>query len=352
MILAIYAHLFSLLVVVAQVGALALLLIMPGPWRGEARANWRSMALAVGAVGVLALPIVYAAQHFGGESVWIPVPTPADLRALIVLLAQGTSNTPLLAPALAGLALAVTMLVRVRWSAWLPAARLAEAWGPRLRALLRVPRPGVLLLVCWLVLPPALAYVASQPHPNLHLFYPRYLVVVVPPFTLLVGIGVAALRPVFARIALAAVLIGLTLTTVPEWYGTMEVQDFRTPAFWLESRYHTGDGLACVPALLCSLPLEYYMEVYPGPAHFDGKSPGWWYWEAFDAPSYDLTAHQRYAAAHHRIFFETLHWSPGIPYTADAQTDLDWLSAHYRLVSKIETSTVAIYLFDTTHSAT
>jgi hypothetical protein len=311
------------------------------------------MTLAVAAVAVLILPILYAAEHFGGQSTWIPIPTLADLRAFIVLLGQSTYNTPLLVLvlALAGLAVAAATLARVRWSAWLPAARLAEAWEPRLRALARAPRTGVLLLVCWLMVPLALAYLASQPHPNMHLFYPRYLMVVVPPFTLLVGIAVAAIRPALVRAALAAVLIGLTLTTLPGWYATLETQNFRTPAFWLEREYHAGDGLACAPVLLCSLPLEYYMEAYPGPAHFDGDSPGWWVWEYYYPPAYDLNAIKRYAAAHHRLFFMTLHWTPGTPYTAESQTDLNWLRAHYKSVSRIETSTVAIYLFDTTQAA-
>ncbi|HEY7982553.1 MAG TPA: glycosyltransferase family 39 protein [Ktedonobacterales bacterium] len=354
MTMAIYAHLFSLLVFAAQVAALALLLVAPGPWRAKARAELLPMALAVGAVAILVLPIVYAAQHFGGQSTWIPIPTLTDVRAFIVLLAAGTANSALLVLALVLAALAVVAAVaaRLRWSAWLPAARLADAWGPRLRALARAPRPGVLPLVCWLALPLALAYFASQPHPNLHLFYPRYLMVVVAPFTLLVGIAVAALRPVAARVALAVLLIGLTLTTLPGWYANMEVQNFRTPAFWLEREYHAGDGLACAPALLCSLPLEYYMEAYPGPAHFDGDSPGWWVWEYYYPPAYNLDAIKRYATAHPRLFFMTLHWAPGTPYTAESQADLDWLRAHYRAVSQIETSTVAIYLFDTTPAAT
>ncbi len=357
MTLAVYAHLFSLLVFATQVATLALLLIVPGRWRAGARASWRPMALAAAAVCVLILPILYAAQHFGGQSTWIPVPTLADLRAFISLLASGTYSTanaalPALALALAGLALAAAALARVRWSAWLPAARLAEAWEPRLRALVRVPRPGVLALACWLTLPLALAYLASQPFPNLHVFYPRYLMVVIPPFTLLVGVGVAALRPLSARMVLAALLIGLTLTALPGWYATAEAQNFRTPAFWLERQYRAGDGLACAPVLLCSLPLEYYLEAYPGPAHFDGDSPGWWNWEHFSKPAYDLDAIKRYAAAHRRLFFMTLHWTPGTPYTAESQADLDWLRAHYHAVSRIETSTVAIYLFDTTQAAT
>jgi hypothetical protein len=202
------------------------------------------------------------------------------------------------------------------------------------------------------VVPLVLAYLGSQPHPNLELFYPRYLVVVVPPFALLMGSGVATLRPLLPRIALAALLVGLMFTTLPDWYANMQLQDFRTPSAWMQRQYRSGDGIACAPPVGCSLPLEYYMEAYPGPAHCDGDSPGWWNWEYYYPPAYDLAAIQRYAATHHRLFFLTLHWAPGMAFDPAAQADLDWLRAHERLISGIETSTVVIYLFDTTQPAT
>jgi mannosyltransferase len=129
MTLAIYAQFVSLLVLAAQAAALALLLVVPGPWRTSARAAWRPAVLAVAAACVLSAPILYAASRFGDLRGFIPVPTVADVFTFVVTMMQGDRNATLraLSLPLVGLAVLAAAAAWAPWSRWLPAARLAEA---------------------------------------------------------------------------------------------------------------------------------------------------------------------------------------------------------------------------------
>lgn len=354
MVLEIYTHLYGFLVLAAQMSGLALLLALPGPWRHRARSSWLPIAMSLAAIAILVTPMVIDVKRFGGEAKWIPVPTPSDAQNFVLLLTHGTTNGVLaiLSLGFCALAAVAATFASLRRSRWGDAVQLPAVWGERTSNLLERPRTGVLLLVCWLCVPFLLAYFASQPALNAHLFYPRYLVVIAPPFALLIGIAVSIWRSRIVQLALGVLLVGLTLTTLPDWYATNQIQDFRTPAFWLERQYRAGDGLTCAPVQFCSVPFEYYLEAYPGPAHFDGDSPGWWNWEYYFAPTYNLDAFKQYATAHHRVFLLTLRQGPGVTPQSEAVADLGWLQAHAHLVSKEETASWAIYLFDTTPAAT
>lgn len=335
MTLAVYAHLFSLLIWAAQAVAVAGLLLLPGPWRASARASVRSALLGLVAVLVLSLPMLIDAALHGGASVWVPPVHLRDVYAFLLLL-SGTAKSL----ALLGVSVALALLA---------------ALLPRLsRAVSRIPQNGidgtgnagawrrsvVYVLLCWLLGPVVLSYVTTQQGLNLHLFYARYLVVVVPPLCLLVAMGAMAPRPWLVRAVLAALLVATAASHARNYYATAQSQDFRTPALWLQSQARSGDGIVCAPLVSCAIPLGYYLRAYPGPARLDAGAPGRWSWSGDASTPLTTPALVAYARQHRRIFLVD-----AAPESTSGVAPRRWLDAHGRLVARFTGTTVTIRLY-------
>jgi hypothetical protein len=340
MTLAVYAHLFSLLIFAAQLLFIALVVVLPGPWRNYLRHSWKMAALSIVAVVALIAPILIDAKTHGGNNLFVPLADWSTLVHMFPILTQGTLNPWVwyLIAAFALLAIIVATVSRV----WRPASARTSA---RIFGVLRRPSVGVLALVCWTLVPVILSYRATQPDFNLHLFYQRYLLVIVPALCLLAAVGIASLRWRAVQVVVALVVIALVANNLPHLLLNAQAQDFYTGMTWVQREYHPGDGLACAPAINCSVPMLYYIDAYPGPAHFDADSPGLWRFPLHSPTFSDLAALQRYAAKHQRIFFFTLHWSPGAPLDAKTLSMQQWLAANYELEGKAETSTGSAYLY-------
>lgn len=342
MALAVYAHLFSLLIFAAQLLFIALIFVIPGPWRAHLRQSWKMAALSLVAVVALIAPILIDAKLHGGNNLFVPLADWATLVHMFPILTQGTFNPWVwyLIGAFALLAIIVATISRV----WRPTS---VRTSPRIFGVLRRPGVGALALVCWMLVPVILSYLATQPGFNLHLFYQRYLLVIVPALCLLVGVGIASLRWRVVQVVLAIVVVALVLNNIPRLLVNAQAQDFATGMAWVQREYHPGDGLACAPAINCSVPMLYYIDAYPGPAHFNPDSPGLWRFPLHSPTFSDLAALQRYASRYHRIFFFTLRWSPGSPLDAKTQAMQQWLASTHELAGKVETSTGSAYLYVT-----
>jgi len=121
------------------------------------------------------------------------------------------------------------------------------------------------------------------------------------------------------------------------------VQDIRGAAQWIEARYQPGDGLICAPAVECAIPIQYYLEVERGPAHFDPDSPGRFSWDGGTTVSLDDAAVLAYATRHHRVVFVFARSGPGEPLESS-------LGAHFREVGRIHARAVVdttVVLFQT-----
>lgn len=335
MTLAVYAHLFSLLIWAAQAVAVAGLLLLPGPWRASARASVRSALLGLAAVLVLSLPMLVDAAIHGGASVWVPPAHPRDVYAFLLLLSGTTKSLALLGIAVA-LALLAALLPRLPWvMPRIPPHRIdgtgnAGVWR----------RSTVYVLLCWLLGPVVLSYVTTQQGLNLHLFYARYLVVVVPPLCLLAAMGALAPRPWLVRAVLAVLLVVTAANHARNYYATAQSQDFRTPALWLQSRARSGDGIVCAPLVSCAIPLGYYLRAYPGPARLDAGAPGHWSWASDNSIPLTTAVLAAYARRHRRIFL--VDATPG---SATSAASRRWLDAHGHLVARFTGTTVTIRLY-------
>lgn len=355
-VLAMYSQLFSEIVLATQALVVALLCLVPSAWRRRVRGLLRPLLLSWVGIGLLSAPILYASR-VGSKTGWIPIPKPGDVYHLFLTLSS--QGKPLL--------LVYALLILPGLGAVLLASfsrgrellkRLPFLSEEATTEKFRQKRfgdsiPLSLFLGGWLFCPVILSYLVSQT--SIHLFSPRYLVVIVPAFILLIVLGISLLRWQKVQIALALCLVLLCLFYVPGYYASAQVEDWRTGSFWLQQHYQSGDGLICYNASEgCAVNIEYYLTAYPqGDAHFDIDSPGYFPWVDYDTTNHlgdfnqalNTAAIQAYGNQHPRLFFALGRARPGDPEVRPVMT---WLNDHYKLLDQITTDTLTIYLFDTT----
>jgi len=320
---ALYAHLFSGLVVAAHVVAFTALLWLPTQWRDAARRSLRAMAISLVAISAAALPLlVFAATH-GSPNLHVPPSSPYEVaRALWNIAGHSVWYGLLLAGATAA---GIVFTLR--------------AWRTR-RGSRAFPLGPAVVLCSWLAVPFVLAYVASQPKLNLHLFAWGYLVVVVPALCLLAGVGAAALRPRLARFGLATCLVVAAGLAIPE-DSFAAGQDFRMAGAWIAENYQAQDGLIC-STWSCALSLTYYERLGRVPTALLDASPVHWSWARGGASPLDLADVQAYAQIHSRIFFvESVLDGDLAEVKVRAATAREWLDDHYALLADIPIESAA-----------
>ncbi len=353
MALAIYTHLFSLLVLAAQCAAFVALLFLPGTWRTGARQQLRTFIVALAGIFIMILPLLYASRH-GGKTGWVPIPHPIDIYLLSLTISANSKIYLFLLLACCMLGLFVVIVSFRSWGKrFLARAALIDAVeDKRLRRFQQLLPVGFSLL-CWLVIPIILSYIISQG--STRLFSSRYLVTIVPPFVLLVGLGLAVIRWRVIQVALAIGLLLLTIHYLPLHYQAPQVEDWNTTSFWLEHHYQANDGLVCYDNNQgCQVSIEYYLTAYPSAARFTADSPG-----SFPWVNYDLTNHlgnaeaavnplalATFATNHPRIFFIIGRISSQSK-AARAHLVQQWLDSHYHFIDQIVTPTVTIRLYAT-----
>src|SRR5260370_12214148 len=258
-VLSVYSLLFSGLVIVSQVLAVGALLVLPTPWRAMARTALRHYIVSTALLFLFVLPVGIDAAVHGGP-VWVPPAHFNDLRLFIHVLAGGSHAYGCLEFATPARALVLA----------------AAAYVPRLAKLARGSTANfgaAIALGSWFAAPIVISFALTRPGLNLHLFYPRYLVVVVPPLCLLAGLAVQALPLRAPQALLALGLAVVAWTPLMDYYPVAQVQDFKDLMSWVEQRYQPGDGIGCDPDVECGIPVGYYLDARPGPAHLDLDSP-------------------------------------------------------------------------------
>lgn len=351
-VLAIYTQLFSLLIFAAQLAAYAGLLFLHSPWRNTARQQLRSVCISTGAVVVLISPLIYASRH-GSKTGWLPIPHLIDIYRILANIAANSKIYLALLLALCLLGLLATICADRPWGKRLLSTLtfVEDAQDTRLTRLQQLLPVGFALL-CWLIIPIILSYIISQG--STRLFSSRYLVTIVPPLVLLVGLGVLVIRWRLIQAVLTLCLLLLALHYMPIYYGTPQVEDWNTTSAWLQQHYQTNDGLICYDNNQgCQVAMDYYLRTYPGPAHFTSDSPGSFPWVHYDLTNQLGNAEQAvnpavlsvFGVNHPRVFFIIGRISASTaPHAAKAQ---QWLDSHYHYVTQIVTPTVTIRLYDT-----
>jgi uncharacterized membrane protein len=349
MVLAVYTHLFSLLVFGAQLIAIGGLFFLPGPWRVKTRVRLRPLLYSLGSTGILIIPMLIATR-IGGRTGWIPIPHLSDIYHLFLTISAQSKIylAAIVVCVLFGLFTTV-LSFRSRWPR--PLATILRGDADDHPIGLHRYLPLGFALCCWLVVPIIVSYVVSQK--STHLFLSRYLVVVVPPLFLLVGMGIAVLRWRLLKVVLTLCLLLLALHYVPLYYETAQVEDWRTPSQWLVQHYQADDGMVCYDNTQgCQVSMEYYLRLYKSSAQFTPDSPGSFNWVTYDITNrpgnslaaVDPHALALYAEKHSRLFFIVARLS-GNQSVARVQVAQQWLSSHYRLIGQFSNTTVTIRLY-------
>lgn len=361
MTLAVYAHYFSILVLLAQVVALLGLCLLPGRWQSQIRKQFFSWLVSLVVIGILIIPMVIESRQ-GAKTGWLPVPHLGDLWALFQAISGDNVRYLLVVgfAMLVGLVLASAGLL-VRKNKGIQQQERASGHHIRwLHARVRVMAaadyvPLAWMLLCWLVVPVVVSYIVSQG--TLRLFSTRYLVVVVPALCLLAALGVAALRWLPGRVLLSLLLLGSAALVTPHYYQNAQVEDWRASVLWLQEHYQTGDGLVCYDNEMnqgCQIAIEYYLHAYPSDVHFTSDTPGLFSWEKFgpaNEQSGFLTALDPHAlaefASHHAHIFMILGRIPDAHGAIRAQQTVQWLDKHDHLSAQLHTATVTVLLYAT-----
>jgi 4-amino-4-deoxy-L-arabinose transferase-like glycosyltransferase len=349
-VLGVYAHAFTLLILLAQVTACGLLLFIPTSWRDNARRNLWPMGISLASILVLIAPLLYVSRS-GSKTGWLPAPDVSSLLSHYagVLAGRGGRAAVIGLVALVGVGiLGVAGYPFLRRS-----GRLREL-GATLRRAEERPQPAAAVLVVlltWLLVPIVLSYVISQGPTRL--FSSRYLVVVVPSAGLLLGFAISLIRIRAGQLVAAGLAVCAALLFVPSYYAHAQVEDWRGPTRWLEQTYQPGDGLVCYNNVQgCQLAVNYYLVTDHSAASFD-DSPGAIHLERFGhsdpfaeyTAALDPQALSAYGAAHPHLFFIAGRFADASD-AARTQAVATWLDCRYHFVAQTSSAVVTIRLYE------
>lgn len=336
--LSMYAQFTSALVIVSQVVAFALLLVVPNAWRARARAQVWEFAVSLIAAGVLVFPIAMAAKRDPHPG-WVPEAHTKEVINLV--LTYSSDSVVYLALAVLIGAVAILSLAKKRVPGTVgadPGVETRAASASRLAATptLEAVMPGAIALLCWLIVPILLAYFTARPYLNLHLFLPRYLIMGVPAYCMLIALALSTIRLRTLQVALTILMLGVALWQVPAYYASLDTQGYRTATIWLQGHFKSGDGMVYVPGFWAWVPMSYYMQAYPGPACDDHDPPG------INHPTDDISL-DTYTATHPRVFV-IFAGATGPEVNLDLQ---HWMDTRYRLVDQFTDGSAVIRLYET-----
>jgi mannosyltransferase len=212
--LAVYAHVFVLLVFPAHLASLVFLRPDQVPWK--------RLGASVAAIGLLLVPQGLWLRQVTAHLHWVPKPTPSSFYELLRWFVGGGGPVLLIAY-LVPVALALVLAARV----WESSERSTVSW-----------KQG--FLPVWLLVPVLLAYGVSF-YESVFLY--RNFIVCLPPLVLLGAAGLSRIRPVWF-LALAVVLVaGLTLERTVFYYRHVVKEDWRGAVRYVFSEARQGDVL-------------------------------------------------------------------------------------------------------------
>src|SRR5207245_3032819 len=194
---------------------------------------------------VFVLPLVVDVLMHGGP-VWVPPATLTIIR-IVVNLMIGDSKA---------------YAILIFGGAALVVATAAAAYVPRLASITRATPEALgpaIAIALWFVVPFELSLALTRPGLNLHLFFARYLVVVIPPLCLLAGLAVGAMKLRALQAVTALALLAVAVPPLLSYYAVAEVQDFKTPVQWLPPHDRSGDGIGCDTEVPWAIPLDYFV---------------------------------------------------------------------------------------------
>jgi mannosyltransferase len=214
--LAIYAHFFAALLLIAQ--WLSLRVPARHPASAKLRLSWRWIALFAAPV------ILFVATTGAGPVSWIRRPGAGDLWIFARDLAG--AKGPWLAIAYAVACAAAAILLTRKKNAMI----ISEEWHGR-------------FLVLWLFFPPLLILAISLVRP---LFLPRYFLFCLPALLLLAAFAITRFRKILVSAIVLLPFLCLSLQGTASYYqgsSAERLEDWRAGSHFLLTHSHPGDAL-------------------------------------------------------------------------------------------------------------
>lgn len=237
-VLAVYAHLFAVLMVAAHGASLGLL-----PRR---EVPWKRLLASSAAIGVLTAPLGFLVFARGSAPVvWVDKLLLYSVHALFFQLAgnaewiksRGRGELILAAYFVVGLVAMITA-----FKVWRRFGRSRETW-----------RLG--LLVSWFALPIGIAFALSLFKPVL---FPKYLLICLPPLALLAAYGIQSMRPKWVPAAALALFVSLAAIALPPYYRYYSgYQGWKSVSEQLMAQARPGDAV-----IFCAAPGRMLFDYY------------------------------------------------------------------------------------------
>jgi mannosyltransferase len=218
-VLAVYAHLYALLLLAAQWLSVR---------REKDRLSRRSLRRAWIWISVASLPlVVFAAKTGAGPIRWIQRPGFHDLMSFAEQIA-GNDGLPLL---LLYAAACLVAIMPQKETTWLLRTEVQlDAWAVR-------------FLLIWLIFPAALIMLLSLARP---LFLGRYFIFCLPPLVILAAVGLARLRPTWLLVASLLAILLLSLQGTFAYYDhdfDLERDGSETSTSYVLDHARPGDAI-------------------------------------------------------------------------------------------------------------
>ena len=236
-VLAVYAHVFAVLVLGAQAISIVFLDRRYVPWRALTVAGFTILLLLV------PLGIFFLTQD-SGQIDWIRQPSFGSLYELFYAL-TGRGGGLLLLAYLIPVAFAFLFAIR----SWFRFKISPETWR-------------YALLLSWLFVPIIIAFSLSFLKP---VFIPRYFIICLVPLTLLAAVGLSQIRNRWIFVSVLAILVILSARGVGAWYSSYEKEDWRGATTHVISRFERGDAIL-FHASYVRVPFEYYLDRLAAPS--------------------------------------------------------------------------------------
>jgi len=162
MLLAIYAHLFSVLILLAQIVAFIGIMLFPNAWRERVRSRWVGFFISLCLIGigcVFLLPAIIDGDKTG----WLPIPQWHDFYHLFDTISGHELAYLLVYTLLCATTIGLLILGWIS-STYFVAVGNRRRWRNIVEHWLPSPQtwPIIWSLCCWLLLPVATSYIISQ----------------------------------------------------------------------------------------------------------------------------------------------------------------------------------------------
>lgn len=236
--LAVYAHFFGVLVLMAQ--------MLSVPFLPSNKFRIRQWMLVNLLIASLLVPIAaFILFKSGGQVSWLPNPSVSQLISLFLDLSSDAGHTGYIAslyllPCIIVLTHALVTLFRI--------GRSNDTWR-------------YAFILFWLAVPIGLSYGISFIKP---IFYYRYLIVSLPGLVLLSGAGIDLIKNKYCSAILIILLVVLSIhSTFTKYYPT-EKENSRDSTLYVVSQAKRGDGILFYRGHTI-IPFEYYWRRYNTP---------------------------------------------------------------------------------------